>query len=61
MKNVPLEDDARSVRESLQGHRLEALATLALLTGMRRDELLHLTWAEVDLEQGVVVPVWMPQ
>lgn len=52
MKDTPLEDSAQSVRESLQRHRLEALATLALLTGMRRDELLHLTWAEVDLEQG---------
>jgi integrase len=38
--------------EAAGGHRLEALFVLALATGMRRGELLALTWADVDLESA---------
>lgn len=38
----------------VQGHPLEALITLALATGMRRDELLRLHWQDIDLERGEV-------
>lgn len=32
--------------------RLAALFIVAMYTGMRRDELLGLTWSEIDLDQG---------
>ena len=37
---------------ALEGHRLEALFTLALATGMRRGELLGLKWQDIDLTRG---------
>lgn len=43
------------LRETLQGHPLEVLFTLALVTGMRRDELLYLQWQDIDLEKGEVL------
>jgi integrase len=45
------EEHIHKLREYLRGYHLEAILTLALVTGMRRDELLHLTWSEVDLEK----------
>lgn len=42
------------LQEALVGHPLEALVTLALLTGMRRDELLDLRWSAIDLEHRTV-------
>jgi len=46
------EEHIRKLRETLQGHPLEVILTLALVTGMRRDELLHLQWQDIDLEKG---------
>lgn len=37
-----------------QGHRLEALFTLALATGIRRGELLALKWQDLDLAAGTL-------
>lgn len=51
MKIYPTEEHIHKLREYLRGHDLEAILTLALVTGIRRDELLHLTWSEVDLEK----------
>ena len=34
------------------GERLAVLFIVAMYTGMRRDELLGLTWSEIDLDQG---------
>lgn len=45
------EEQARKLREALRGHQLEAIITLALVTGMRRDELLSLQWQDLDLER----------
>jgi hypothetical protein len=45
-------EETDQLREAIRGHRLEAIITLALLTGLRREELLHLTWQDVDLEKG---------
>lgn len=45
------EEQARKLREALSGHDLEAILTLALATGMRRDELLCLKWQDLDLEK----------
>lgn len=37
----------------IEGERLFALFSLAAYSGLRRDEVLGLTWAEVDPEEGV--------
>jgi integrase len=34
------------------GERLAVLFIVAMYTGMRRDEILGLTWSEIDLDQG---------
>jgi Site-specific recombinase XerD len=46
------EESIHMLQASLSGHRLEAIITLAIVTGMRRDELLRLTWSDIDLEKG---------
>jgi integrase len=38
------------VLESLKGHALFPVVSLALATGMRRGELLALTWGDIDLD-----------
>lgn len=43
-------EQARKLLESVRGQRLEVLLTLALVTGMRRGELLALRWSDVDLD-----------
>ena len=40
--------------EAARGDRFEALYVLAIVTGMRRGELLGLKWADVDLDRGVL-------
>jgi integrase len=40
--------------EIARGHRLFAFFHLAAYTGARRGELLHLRWADVDLDAGAV-------
>jgi integrase len=47
-------EQARQLLEQVQGHRLEALITLALSTGLRQGEALGLRWGDVDLELGSV-------
>jgi integrase len=39
-----------TVLESLQGHALFPIVSLALATGMRRGEILGLQWSDVDLD-----------
>ena len=39
--------------DSIAGERLFALFCLAAYCGLRRDEVLGLTWAEVDLDEGI--------
>lgn len=48
-------DQARRLLEAARGHRLEMLLTLALVTGMRRGELLALRWSNVDFVAGVLM------
>jgi integrase len=47
-------EQAHRLLESVRGHRLEMLLTLALTTGLRRGEMLALRWADVDLERRTV-------
>ncbi|GHO77967.1 site-specific integrase [Ktedonobacter sp. SOSP1-85] len=45
---------AQAFLASLQGHRLEALFLLAIITGMRKGELLGLRWSDIHFEQQYV-------
>jgi integrase len=45
----------RQFLESIQGDRLEVLFTVALSLGLRRGELLGLSWRDVDLEKGTLL------
>ena len=40
--------------ESLKGHRLELVVMTAMITGMRRGEILALRWADIDMERRVL-------
>lgn len=42
--------DARAVLRAMEGHRLEALVTVALAVGLRQGEALGLQWGDVDLD-----------
>ena len=43
-------EQARLLLQKMREHRLEALLTLALTTGMRKGELSGLRWQDIDLE-----------
>jgi integrase len=45
-------EQAQQLLVTAKGHRLEALLTLALTTGMRRGELLALQWKDIDWKNG---------
>lgn len=45
---------AVAVLEAVKGHRLEALMTLAMFTGLRQGELAGLAWSDVDLTAGLL-------
>jgi integrase len=47
-------DEARRLLQAAQYNRLHALFELAVRTGMRRGELLGLTWADIDFDQRVL-------
>ena len=52
---TPLDQDqARALLEAVADDRFEALYVLAIHTGMREGELLHLRWEDVDLERGIL-------
>ena len=61
-------EQAQQLLTAARGHRLEALFTLALATGMRRGELLALKWQDVNFSSGTLqirriltrVPTKMP-
>nr|BBH95174.1 site-specific integrase [Thermogemmatispora argillosa] len=41
-------EEVHRLLEAARGHRLEPMIILALVTGMRRGELLALTWGDID-------------
>ena len=45
-------EQARELLDRLRGHPLYLLASLALATGMRRNEILALRWRDIDLDAG---------
>lgn len=48
---VPLTvEQARMLVKHARGHRLEVLLTMAVVTGMRRGELLALRWSDIDFD-----------
>lgn len=51
-KNVLTREQAHTLLKEVKAHRLEALLTLAVTTGMREGELLALRWQDIDLEHG---------
>jgi integrase len=50
---VPLSvEQARILIKHVQGHRLEVLLATAVVTGMRRGELLALRWSDIDFARS---------
>jgi len=47
-------EEVRKFLDTAKGHRFEALFVLAASTGLRRGEVLGLTWKAVDLEAGTI-------
>ncbi len=47
-------DDARKFLTAIQGHRLEALFSVALALGLRQGEALGLRWEDVDFATGTI-------
>ena len=45
-------EQAQRLLVAAKGHRLEAMLTLALATGMRRGELLALRWQDIDVQHA---------
>ena len=49
---VPLSvEQARLLVKHVQGHRLEGVLAMAIVTGMRRGEILALHWSDIDFER----------
>src|SRR5207244_1336884 len=46
------EEQAKALLDAAKGDPLEALYTLALMTGMRQGEILGLRWQDIDLDAG---------
>src|SRR5437879_10018678 len=47
-------EQAQQLLHAAKGHRLEALITVALATGMRRGELLALRWSDIHFDAGSI-------
>ncbi len=45
-------EQARVLVQHVRGHRLEVLLAMAIVTGMRRGELLALRWSDIDFDRG---------
>lgn len=47
-------EEARTFLAAIQGHRLQALYTVALALGLRQGEALGLRWDDIDLDSGTL-------
>ena len=52
---VLTEDEQKIFMEAVKGHRLEALYVVVLATGMRRGEILGLTWDCIDWNNNTIL------
>lgn len=50
-QHVLTEEQAKHLLDVAKGRRLEVLLNLALVTGMRKGELIGLKWSDIDLEK----------
>ena len=48
-------EQAQTLLKSVREHRLEVLLTMAVVTGMRRGELLALRWSNIDFERKTLL------
>ena len=48
------QEQAKCLLQAVRNHKLEALLTVALVTGMRRGELLGLHWQDIDMKMGSI-------
>jgi integrase len=48
-------EQAKELLAHVKEHRLEVFLTMAIVTGMRRGELLALKWSALDLTRGIAV------
>lgn len=48
------EDQFSTLLEKLKGNRMEAIILLAGMCGLRRGELMGLTWSDIDLENAIL-------
>ncbi len=53
-KQILTEQQAKKLLEVARGHKLEAMLTLAVATGMRQGELLGLKWDDIDFEKRII-------
>jgi integrase len=47
-------DEEKKLLETLKGDKFRILYITALATGMRKNELLNLTWDDINLEKGIL-------
>ena len=52
--NVYTEEQFALLLNKLKGQRMEAIVLIAGMCGLRRGELLGLTWQDVDLDNGII-------
>jgi integrase len=48
-------EQAQAFLKSVREHRLEALLSVAVVTGMRRGELVALRWSNIDFERSILL------
>ena len=47
-------EQAKRLLEGIRGHRLEVVLMMAVITGMRKGEILALRWSDIDFERRVL-------